>query len=222
MQSRHQLEAQGCPVRYPQVLQLVAVAQVIALVQQCYRLIELASAHPVQPSKPSVPGTVLQQVMSGLSGAVPPGVTTASAASIIHQQQTATSAPASTATSAAATASTADDGSAFPICFPTSCCSSAGCSPTCLLHRPSAACYVILWKTSNYYTTTLPHMAPTSLATGRDGNMTSAAYSAADAKFRTDQNSSPVPSTMNQQGAQAGVHTSQQLAMQQCPVLHVP
>lgn len=29
--------------------------------------------------------------------------------------------------------------------------------------------------------------------------MTSAAYSVADAKFRTDQNSSPVPSTMNQQ-----------------------
>ncbi|KAK8736802.1 hypothetical protein OTU49_004650, partial [Cherax quadricarinatus] len=51
----------------------------------------------------------------------------------------------------------------------------------------------------------MPHMqAPTSLATGRDGNMTSAAYSVADAKFRTDQNSSPVPSTMNQQGAQAG------------------
>lgn len=41
--------------------------------------------------------------------------------------------------------------------------------------------------------------APTSLATGRDGSMTSAAYSVADAKFRTDQNSSPVPSTMNQQ-----------------------
>ncbi|XP_066951823.1 protein lingerer isoform X4 [Macrobrachium rosenbergii] len=50
----------------------------------------------------------------------------------------------------------------------------------------------------------MPHMAPTSLATGREGNITSAAYSAADAKFRTDQNSSPVPSTMNQQGAQAG------------------
>ncbi|XP_047471214.1 ubiquitin-associated protein 2-like isoform X6 [Penaeus chinensis] len=159
-----------------------------------------ASAHPVQPSKPSVPG----KVMSGLSGAVPPGVQQHQQPHIHqqqaqqhqhqqaqqHQQQQQQAqqmmAPHSQYVSPPAAAALQG---ALPPAFYTG------------LQQP--AMYSL--EDFQLLQQRLPHMqAPTSLATGRDGNMTSAAYSAADAKFRTDQNSSPVPSTMNQQGAQAG------------------
>ncbi|KAG8227090.1 hypothetical protein J437_LFUL007427 [Ladona fulva] len=46
----------------------------------------------------------------------------------------------------------------------------------------------------------LGYQAPTSLATGREGGLASVAYSVSDGRFaRTDNNSSPVPSTLSQQ-----------------------
>ncbi|XP_046403980.1 protein lingerer isoform X6 [Ischnura elegans] len=46
----------------------------------------------------------------------------------------------------------------------------------------------------------LGYQAPTSLATGREGSLASVAYSVSDGRFaRTDNNSSPVPSTLSQQ-----------------------
>ncbi|XP_071442079.1 protein lingerer isoform X7 [Hetaerina americana] len=46
----------------------------------------------------------------------------------------------------------------------------------------------------------LGYQAPTSLATGREGGLASVAYSVSDGRYaRTDNNSSPVPSTLSQQ-----------------------
>ncbi|KAK7074398.1 hypothetical protein SK128_008882 [Halocaridina rubra] len=156
-----------------------------------------APTHPVQPSKPSVPG----KVMSSVTG-VPPGVLHHHQPHIQHQQvqqhqhqaqqqqqqqqhQQQMMAQHSQYVSPPAAALQG----ALPHAFYTG------------LQQP--AMYSL--EDFQMLQQRMPHMqAPTSLATGREGNMTSAAYSVADAKFRTDQNSSPVPSTMNQQGAQAG------------------
>lgn len=167
-----------------------------------------AATHPVQPSKPSVPG----KVMSGLGGSVPPGVHQHQPPHMHqqhqaqqqhqpqqaqqhqqqqqqqqHQQQQAQQMMAQHSQYVSPPAAALQG--ALPPAF------YAG------LQQPmySLEDFQLLQQR-------MPHMqqAPTSLATGRDGSMTSAAYSVADAKFRTDQNSSPVPSTMNQQGAQAG------------------
>ncbi|XP_071537290.1 uncharacterized protein lig isoform X6 [Panulirus ornatus] len=153
-----------------------------------------APTHPAQPSKPSVP------VISGLGGSVPPGVHQHQPPHMHHQaqqhqhqqaqqhqqQQQQQQAQMMAQHSQYVSPPAALQG-ALPPAFYTG------------LQQPmySLEDFQLLQQR-------MPHMAPTSLATGRDGNMTSAAYSVADAKFRTDQNSSPVPSTMNQQGAQAG------------------
>ncbi|XP_071537283.1 uncharacterized protein lig isoform X1 [Panulirus ornatus] len=155
-----------------------------------------APTHPAQPSKPSVPG----KVISGLGGSVPPGVHQHQPPHMHHQaqqhqhqqaqqhqqQQQQQQAQMMAQHSQYVSPPAALQG-ALPPAFYTG------------LQQPmySLEDFQLLQQR-------MPHMAPTSLATGRDGNMTSAAYSVADAKFRTDQNSSPVPSTMNQQGAQAG------------------
>ncbi|XP_064082421.1 protein lingerer-like isoform X1 [Macrobrachium nipponense] len=155
---------------------------------------------PVQPSKPSVPG----KVISSLGGTVPPGVPhhqphmhqqqvqqhqaqhQQQQQQQQHQQQMMAQHSQYVSPPAAALQG------ALPPAFYTG------------LQQPT----MYSLEDFQLLQQRMPHMqAPTSLATGREGNITSAAYSAADAKFRTDQNSSPVPSTMNQQvgqGAQAG------------------
>lgn len=56
-------------------------------------------------------------------------------------------------------------------------------------------------QTTSYYDMAF-QQAPTSLATGRDGSLTSVAYSMSDGRFgRADNNASPVPSTLSQQNA---------------------
>lgn len=65
-------------------------------------------------------------------------------------------------------------------------------------------------QTTSYYDMAF-QQAPTSLATGRDGSLTSVAYSMSDGRFgRADNNASPVPSTLSQQNA---TQTHQQPAM---------